>query len=326
MKSELYICNTYYHLLISLIKCLRSKNKCTIMLSSDIKNQCLFQDENLKSRIENSKICDQVIVFNHSDKEIKLNKNKIAKVIYIMKCAKNYNLQLRKYDDIYIFYETCLIGRILNLNNIKYNLIEDGTDFYKKNSHRLIVKRNFKNLVRKIIKFYPFATSPNIKSIEVNDRSGLENIGYNLIEVPKKSLLDSLTMVEKEKIINIFLPNGLPKFKRDNVDLLITQPLSEDRILSNEKTKIELYRTIIKKYSKSDNILIKIHPRETTNYSEYFPGYAIIDVPFPIEIINFFPVKINRVITISSTSLDLIQNCNERIYIGWDFLKKYKER
>lgn len=326
MKSSLYICNTYYHLLISIVKAIKSEEPCSVVLSADRKNDCLFHDDKLVERLEKSKIFKEVLIFNNSEYETKIDSNKLKKYLYTIRCAKKDELNLKKYDNIYIFYELCSIGRMLNFLKLKYNLIEDGTDFFIRNSHRLIIKKGLKEKIKEKLNFYSFANSKYINSIEVNSTKGLENYKKNFVEVPRDELFNSLTNSEKNKILRIFLPDGLDNNDFEKSSLIITQPLSEDGILDSEKTKIEIYKKIITDVATSKKIIIKTHPREKTNYKKFFKECIIIDYPFPIELLSFFSIKIEEAITVSSTSVNLIKNCNHKIYLGWDYLKENKKK
>ena len=89
--------------------------------------------------------------------------------------------------------------------------------------------------------------------------------------------------------------------------------------------KITLYKTIIENYTDKEKIIIKTHPRELTNYKEYFKEYIIIDFPFPIEILNYFDIELKKIITLSSTSINIITNAKEKICLGWKWLEEFKK-
>ena len=75
---------------------------------------------------------------------------------------------------------------------------------------------------------------------------------------------------------------------------------------------------------KNERIIIKTHPREILNYEKLENTY-IIREKFPLELINYcMNIKINKAVTISSTSIDTIYNCKEKIILGWEILEEYK--
>ena len=110
----------------------------------------------------------------------------------------------------------------------------------------------------------------------------------------------------------------------ENSVIILTQPLFEDNHLPTKKSQILLYRNIIDNYASGEKVIIKTHPREKINYSIYFPNCEVINYPFPIEIIDFLPFKIKKVITVSSTSINLLNKVEKKIYLGWEYLKDYK--
>lgn len=118
-----------------------------------------------------------------------------------------------------------------------------------------------------------------------------------------KEKWEQLSLEEQEEILKIFnLKNSdLIKWQKlKNKVLLITQPLSEDGIIT-EKEKIEMYKEIIEK-NKLENIMIKPHPREKTNYKKIFPDVELIEGKFPLEILMLLGINFKEVITIFSTA------------------------
>lgn len=325
MKKELYICNTYFHLLITMIKALNSKNKIDVVLASNRKDVCLCTNLDLIDRLKKACIFNDILIFNHSEYEIKYEKKKIRRYIYLIITSFRKEINFKNYDDIYIFYEGSLIGRTLNITRTYYNLIEDGTDFLKMNYSKIKVDSTLNYRIKSFVGYPCIGTSKYIKSIEVNDATDLPITGKKIIEMPKKKLFMNLTDEQKKTILMVFLPNGLNVDDFDNSSLIITQPLSEDHHLNSEKDKIKIYTKIINQYATDSKIVIKTHPRERTDYHTYFKDYTIIDFPFPLELINFFSIALKRAITVSSTSISLIENVKTKEVLGWDWLDTMKE-
>ena len=36
-------------------------------------------------------------------------------------------------------------------------------------------------------------------------------------------------------------------------------------------------------------------------------------------------IKLKKIITLASTSIELIDNCDKKIFLGWDYLKNFKD-
>ncbi|MBR3157414.1 hypothetical protein IKF20_03280 [Candidatus Saccharibacteria bacterium] len=328
-RDSLIICFTYYHLLISIIKVLHSKKPVDLIIEdfTTESGSIVLNDMDLIKRIEKSGLFRSVLVCNYrgifSD-DVSLWKKRIRRVFYIKRGKRKNDYNFESYKKIFVFGASLLQG-VLDAKKIHYNIIEDGTDCYK-NNYNIIKHSGIKYLIRRYIfrLYFVDGSSPYIDSIEVNDKSGLNINEKTIIEVPKKELFDSLTKKEKKKILEIFVPD-LDQEKLKDAIVLITQPLSEDGILKNEEDKIDLYKSIIKMYN-GKNIVIKVHPRENTDYSKYFSdGCQIINKKFPIELLDFYTdIKLKSIVTISSTSIGLISNVEKKIFLGWDYLEDFK--
>jgi len=103
-----------------------------------------------------------------------------------------------------------------------------------------------------------------------------------------------------EAIAKIFNVNAMSlKMLKQKSVILITQPLSEDGIISEEE-KIALYNSILTNY-KMDEVVIKPHPREKTNWANIFPGTPIITRQVPAELLSMM-VEPKNVCTFFSTA------------------------
>lgn len=115
-----------------------------------------------------------------------------------------------------------------------------------------------------------------------------------------QSLWTGLSEEHKNKIADIFNMSAkdLSTAASRSV-VLITQPLSEDNMMS-ESDKVELYNRIVDNYG-AQNVVIKPHPREKTNWAEIFPDMPIIPRQIPVELLTKL-VSLNRVATFFSTA------------------------
>lgn len=324
--KKIFICCTYYHLLISIIKSLKSNGKCDVLLSTGWNDFTLIQDKVLIEKLKKSNIFSDVILDeNLIDKRQNVVNSKfkeLKKYFLLKKIKKNFSVDLSNYDEVYIFSYNNPIGRIINKNKIYHNLLEDGTDCYKNN--RIIIKSkiSLKSFIKKhLLKLEDLGESKYTKSIEVNDLNGVVLKNKKIIEASKKKMFESLTNKEKKLIVSLFMKNDNWK-KLNNTTLIITQPFYMDNILKTEDEQIKIYKDIVNKYCNSENIIIKPHPRDYINYESIISKSNIINDIFPIEILNFTNVKFNKVITISSTAINLIYNCNEKIFLGWKWLQE----
>ncbi len=75
--------------------------------------------------------------------------------------------------------------------------------------------------------------------------------------------------------------------------------MAEDGMMS-EEDKIKIYRGIVSKYGE-ENVILKPHPREKTNWTEVFPDMPVIPRQIPMELLSKM-VKLERVATFFSTA------------------------
>ena len=79
--------------------------------------------------------------------------------------------------------------------------------------------------------------------------------------------------------------------------ILITQPLSEDNVISEDE-KMLLYKQLVG----DKKIAIKPHPREKTNYAQFFPNAIILESHVPIQLLSLVGIWFKEVFTIFSTA------------------------
>lgn len=331
-EKNLYICHTYYHVLIAIIKQIKSGICSDIMLSADFSNDLLVNDKLLINRLKESKMFCNILIFDYSKEEITKKENLFTFYrIYIgNRIIRKQEYNLFDYKKIYIFWEYSLIGYVLNKQRVEHHLLEEGIDCFKiKYKGRYKDKKSLKKLIKKFLKIYYVGESPYIKTIEVNNKENLYIKHSNIVECPKKDLFLSLSSKQKNEILKIFLERPDVLLDMSDCVLILTQPLFEDKICSTEEEKVNIYKEIIKQYASNENVIIKTHPREITDYDKYVKDYKnvkIINERFPIEILNFLDVRFKKVITIFSTSINIIENCDEKIELGYEYIKDKMEK
>lgn len=114
----------------------------------------------------------------------------------------------------------------------------------------------------------------------------------------RKSHKDQMSILNIYSL-NLELVEKLNNSKRSI--LLLTQCFSENNMMTEEE-KIDLYRNMIREYDEK-KIIIKIHPREKTDYNLYFPDTLVIKEPFPAQLLFLLGFKIEKVIAYSSTAV-----------------------
>lgn len=289
MKIECFNGNTNYQLLIFLL-----------LMDGDIKSKkYIFHnkfDENILKKFKNKEIIN--ISFE--------NKSKIVKFLFQIREIKKIKRsdKFSKYKNIKIFGES-IYSPIFIQKKCDLFLLEDGLGNYVNYKKKSFVTRIYQQII-KIFLGRPYlkygGRSKEVKKIYLTGLAPIpEDIAHKVEVINLKELWGKKTLEEQSEILEIFSFDLDIKEKIKGRDIILfTQPLSEDNVITEEE-KIEIYSKIIKKYPK-DRLIIKIHPREKTNYKDIFKEYLVLDNPFPFEILNLLDVKFNKAITLFSTA------------------------
>ena len=145
--KRIYVCHTYYHVFVTILKELnlpREKQGNATLVLSKMSND--FED--LKTRVEKSGIFESVIEFDekrdtffpelekYSTDKGNIVINMFNRIVFTKKFAKLeasfVPVDFRKYVDIFVFCDADPIGLYLNQNRIKYHAVEDGLNYLQK--------------------------------------------------------------------------------------------------------------------------------------------------------------------------------------------------
>lgn len=347
--NRIYVCHTYYHVYVSLLKELNDSDdknyKVSIVLSkvsTNFKNFKNLKDKLIKSKLFNNVFdmneknviellgeeIDSYISGNSGNLVVKLVKNiKYAKLIAI-KLSKYIDIDFSKYDEIFVYSDTDPIGYYLNYKKIKYCAVEDGLDSLK---YSYQSKQRFFG-VKKILAslgliFMPNGFSKYAVAVEVNDKTKAFTPKKKTVELSRKTLVDNLKDRDKKLIYDIFMGEYKIRSNKtinDKTVLLIVQAFYPG-ILDSIDKQVRLYRDLINEYCKGFIVYIKPHPLDRFEYDRYFNDCIIMEKHFPLEVLNFSDdIHFNRAITVYSTSIDAINFVDEKTIVGMDFLEKYK--
>ncbi|WP_431122448.1 glycosyltransferase family 52 [Flagellimonas flava] len=128
----------------------------------------------------------------------------------------------------------------------------------------------------------------------------------------------------KQEVFQLFIQDGTLEVANSNNALILTQPISEDKVVADEKVKIAMYKDLISKVPQDMNVILKTHPRELTNYSEHFKNITVLPALFPIEILGLKEgFNFEKGYTLFSTALSNLEIVKERFFLGKDYLDKF---
>ena len=347
MKKRIYICHTFYHVYIA---CLKELNKdsskwgeASLMLSK------MSNDfGNLKSRAEQTGLFEEVIEFDEKEESFfpelvplkkdtgNLVKNMIQRIRFTKKFGKLLSpyvpVDLKQYEDIYVFCDSDPIGYYLSTHRIYYHALEDGLDCIRYYDTARYDNRGHFGLkawmaAHNLI-FIQNGYSKYCLDMEVNDISVLQYPCPKYIEKPRKELTENLSLQAKEMLVSIFVENkeeleGMLKQAGEDAKILVlTEPLCD------LETRKQIFRDIIEEFGSVDgkpaNILLKPHPRDVLDYQELFPEHIVLDGKFPMEILNYVEgLVFDKVISVFTVP-HAIMFAKEKVFLGEDFMDKYE--
>ena len=343
-KSRIYICHTYYHVYMSVIKELALQK--TIPDKADIILSTMSNDfEALDMRLKESGLFDQIFTYDeqedvtsdtimehHRDRG-NLIANMYHRIIYTRMLGalqqEYIPTDLKAYKDVYVFCDSDPIGYYLNYKKIPYHAIEDGLNSGKLDDQaRLSNAGAFKLkclLAKTGLIFIECGYSRYCIDYEVNDISANHSVPPNVIEVSHKSITDRLDSEDHEMLARIFISDWDEirsvltgdKDSRPSA-MILTEPLCEYDV------RKKLFSDIIDMYKDDYNIIIKPHPRDELKYDEIFPDVTVIRSRFPMEVLNdITEIRINLLISVI-TQVEDICFADRIVYLGLDFMDKYE--
>lgn len=327
---NIFICETYYHLLISMIKNIHCENKNDLIIFGDRLDNSLVDNKILISHLIESQIFRKIYILDYKQDFKRYSHYgvlyQIHRYFFINSIKKNIEKTLIDYHQIYLFNDISTIGKCINKLHKKYILLEDGLDCFQNNHNIIEINSSFKRIIKQILYgSSQLGQSKNIEYIEVNNKNNIFIKNKKIIEAKKDNMFNALSLKDKQLIFNIFSTQINLNYT-ENYSLMITQPLYNDGLLSSLDEQISIYRYIANHYIKEEKLIIKTHPRENIDYLSYFPNAIILDKNFPIEIISFQnKINFHKIITVSSTSIEMIHNCNQKLKLGWDWLEQIRK-
>lgn len=258
--NDLYICYTYYHLLITIIKSLTNNLQYDLLISIDIP-----QIDKMIDKIKQIKTIGNIYIINEAP-YIELYESKNAIIAKITKrriLSKVFNemtnINILGYDNIYTYNDMNLASSYLIVNEKKYHLIEDALDFFNYFDEYYNLKKwqyTQSNIFHKLKAWLKIGTNPwgqnkYCLDIEVNDISKIKISNKKVKELRRRKLFDSLTKQDKVIIYNLFTGNNVTErvIKGEKKQMILfTQPLFKDGFVKSEMEQLIVYKNIINEY------------------------------------------------------------------------------
>ena len=333
---KLYICVTYYHVLIATIKSILSEFKSDLLLSNRIPGY-----KELYLSLEKSGVFNSVIVFDNvsiGNEENKINRrlDQFFHQYRNKKIVEKYlKLDFSQYSDIYLFQDVHYLAYYLIAKGYKYHLLEDALDYYKYfDKYYGISKASYdRNSLKFRIKrltglgTQAWGNSDACIDVEVNSLDDLQYQNEKFFEVPRKELFGKLSSDQRKKVFNIFAENKNMDDGHEDAVLLCTQPLYHDHHVSSMAVQLKVFESIVKDYFNMGYVVvIKPHPRDEGDYSTIIDKYqcGYIDKNLPSEVLNYNPDSkpYYAAVSVTSTSINFLDCAINKVFMGMDYAQK----
>ncbi len=210
---------------------------------------------------------------------------------------------------------------LYEFGNKGINMIEDGARTYRQRHSA------FEQFIKSYFTKTPigggFDKEVKVLYAQFPDRLPLP-LQKKAVELNIKKEVAKLDEKTKREIFEVFLPEDSFKIEGENNALILTQPISEDKVIKNEAEKIAIYKDIVSKVPSHMNIILKTHPRETTEYENYFENITVLPALFPIEILGLRSgFYFEQGYTLFSTALSNLEIVKQRFFLGKNYLDKF---
>lgn len=323
-KRKIYICTTYYHVLVTLAKTLLEKSKIKntdIIVCDDI-----IEAESLCQKLKKYNLFNKIFFVKQSEIPEFVSNNIFKNLLYLhhfnyAMTSKYINVNFDNYSDIYIFHDDTKIGHYLNDAGYYYHLIEDSLNFYQKilnTPFRYAVISNWKYYLKRILnyKYLPLGNSKYVLDIEVNENKNLQIKRKKVVELNRHELFNKVFLKHKDVLLWVFLDREIKDLlKKENKALVLTQPLYKDKILQSEAEQLSFYKKIVQDLKqKNFKVYIKPHPRDCIDYSAFISDINVINKEFPIEIFNYIKnISFSIAASMDSSCMDALNFCEVKI-------------
>ncbi|MFH4688572.1 glycosyltransferase family 52 [Vibrio diabolicus] len=287
--KRLFVCKTTWEIFVTLTEA--SKKYKQTGEKIEIIIEYAKENESFISEIEKLDCIEKLTV-------ITLNQNRYLKaLLFHYRCYISLKRLIKEYIDesyeVNVFVDQSVISQTFIKSGKTLNLYEHGNGNYLVGGYP-----NYK-FIKRILGVTPgYGRDKSIEKIflQYPDKAP-KDIVDKVVKLDVSENFKFLSELEKDSIFNIFKINDL---KFSSKVLLLTQPLSEDNIISEDE-KVSIYQEYIEKY---DSVVIKPHPRDLTNYTDKLNGdFKVISKSFPIEILNYTDIKFDTLCTVCSGSV-----------------------
>jgi len=216
LASDIYICSTYYHTLMCVLRAVNRPSKFDIILTFVDSNMEDKEVYKLYQKLSESGLFNNVFIERRLPREPRSTVEKIIwrYGLYAHIVEDLVKIDFTQYKEIYVFLDSLWLAKYFKDKKIHYNVCEDGLDFLKHISPQspfwYLIQPTFPFYdIRSIFKLggqsYKYYTRCKyVKRIEVNDKQGIVlPEDDRIVEVPQKELFKCINDQNLRKILNI---------------------------------------------------------------------------------------------------------------------------
>lgn len=290
MGTALFICTTYYHVYVTLLKQLNAPREADLVICDDIPT-----GRTLAEQIRRAGLFSNVWYVQQSLLPEVRGHSRLDWVVF--QHRRRYRtlhpllpFQVENYQDVYLFHDGTPLGMYLTDARKPYHLIEDSLNFYQRFREtpqaRLLKAHTWRFYLRRILNagYFPLGESRFVIDIEVNDRSKLQIQGKKIVELSRSQLHSNLSPEGLRLLLEVF---GCPQMPEMGgyCALLLTEPLYTDGVCGSLQEQVQIYKEMTTQLEQRGfHVVLKPHPRDTASYSH--TSATVLERYFPIELLN----------------------------------------
>lgn len=310
---DLYICHTLYHVLIALIRALRSRPAPSALVLSQTVPEAAALRQKLLDACPG--LWDSIRIVD----ETALDAQNAESMLYRLRHPGRkpvFSLP-RQGVRIYISNDWSALGRYLQRERRVYTLCEDTLGGTLDPDQHLLDRQRAAPAGR----YRYWGDSPCCCTVESEDASRCTIFPPDkLVTFSKAELLAHLSEEEKSVVRAVFLSEPLPEHA-EGACLLLPRSFVQDGLM-DQAEQDAIFRAVADRYC-GEPLFIKTHPRDTTDYHTLFPDAVILPRTMPSEVLNFcLPFKFRRAVTVQSWVLRGFTAAEETIFVSLDEAKE----
>ena len=322
---KVYLCVTLYHVYITLVTIIsnkESKDEIIILLNANdeqIFEQFKYIEKQLKSigyacdlRLRSKKNDVFGIERINNRKQLKLVQDFMRKkvhsgfTLYNFAWNKSYiystaSLLYKKCDRAVFMEEGALIAKLppeKSWKKMLHRIMGDQVDFYK----------NYKLSEIRVQRPETFPKEWK-KKLTILDLPGM----IKKIKVEDKDVILRIMSKDGDELMNLLNEPG--------VGIIYTSPFSEMNLVS-EQEKVESVLKICQYYKKYGKLVVKLHPRDTTDYP-LDHDISVLPASFPSELFALIGYRFKFAVAVCSGAVNTT-NAEYKVNMNENFLKDRK--